>query len=440
MIKLSNLLVLLSIVTSNIYMANSYTLTASVLNQLGFSSLKSQHIYIKDENIDKFDPNALNGYRFLMEFTMSSGIKTIDVHAFEHLLDLEWLNLSFNSLTSFEYLQIPKNLDTLYLTGNKMNYFALSRTMSVLKCLGLDKNSFRSFKSMNFTLLANLTHLYLSDNPHAYPNEISGHMKPLVNLEYLELKNLSINSIDTNFFKTNTKLLYINLSGNKLSSLDNQTFIGLLYLQNLCLSYNNLTKIATGTFQSSVSLTNNQISQIDSSSFIGNFMKVDLSYNRITKFSRAFINRFDSIDLSYNQITELDNLTFAGANNINDLILSNNKIEKIAPGSLNNITNLYLDNNLLTEVSNMTFVGQNQLRNITLSNNNLSTIESGTFANLPNLMYVYLDNNQLTQLDSSIFAGSNNLYRISVTGNPNLSTTNIQSLCPPAATYCQVFY
>ena len=250
---------------------------------------------------------ALNA--FDTGYVYNGNIKTIDVHTFESLSNLTYIGLRFNLLTSFEYLQIPKNLKELNLGWNNMNYFALSRTMGVLKILRINNNLFRSFKSMDFTFLANLTELYLQNNPHAYPNEISGHMKPLVNLQKVDLGNLSINTIDSNFFKTNTKLQRIELSENKINYLDSGAFNGLIDLDTV------------------------------------------------------YIN-----------------------------------------------------------------------------NNNLTTIQPGTFANLPNLQYVNLGNNKLTNFDSSMFAGSNNLQYIYVDGNPNLSTANIQSLCPPAATFCQVLY
>ena len=119
--------------------------------------------------------------------------------------------------------------------------------------------------------------------------------------------------------------------------------------------------------------------------------------------------------------------------------LSDNKIEEIEPGSFNNVnvTEIYLDGNLLNALSNKTFAGVNRIQRIGLNRNNLSAIEPGTFAGFASLLHVDLDDNQLTQLDSSVFAGSNNLLTISLKGNPNLSTT---SLCPPAATQCQVYY
>ena len=527
--KLSYLLVLLSIIISNIYIADSYTLTASVLNQWGYNS-QSTTISIYDDNIDSIDPNALNGFNNLNEliftnkkfltidlevfkaavnlkvlrlfvpslnkltnskniklpnlvifclstnftslskamfssafpsiFAFSTGcfdfnrmefpnnqIKTIDVHTFEDMSTLESLDLGRSLLTSFEYLQIPKNLKQLILSCNNMNYFALSRTMGVLEYFDISNNRFRSFKSMDFTFLANLTYLSLSNNPHAYPYEIAGHLKPLVKLTDVYLGNLSISSLDSNYFKSNTKLKKIFLADNKISSLDSKPFDGLNDLNTIWLNNNNLTKISSGTFSNpnleGLGLSFNQISEMENSAIYGNpIMKVNLYGNKLTKISRAFSNVFDFIDLSYNLITEIDSLTLDGVTQINKLYFQNNYIQKIGTGSFNNIGGslnyIDLSYNFLTKVESTTFAGQSQLETIILKNNFLSTIEPGTFANLPNLKNVDLSFNQLTQLDSSIFAGSNNLLTITLTGNSNLSTANLQSLCPPAATNCQV--
>ena len=571
MSRVSFLLVLLSLVTSNIYIADSYTLTASVLNQLGYNN-QSWFININDNNIDSIDPNAFNGYDTLDSIRLdlnslltidlevfkyaanitglflhvpslnkftnsknvkfpyitgltlytnlislnkamfnafpalryfrtgeysigySSSLKTVDVHTFESLSNLTNLDLQLNSLTAFEYLQIPKNLKNLNLAGNKMNYFALSRTMGVLDYLDISANRFRSFKSMDFTFLANLTQLDLYSNPHAYPNEFSGHMKPLVKLERIDFRNLSINKIDSTFFKTNTKLKRIDLSYNKISSLDSGAFDGLNDLNTILLNANNLTKIASGTFKNpsliTIDVAGNEISQLDESSFYGypNY-RVNLNANKITKIlPRSFCNQFQSIALQGNEITEIENTTFDGVIRIDGLLLTDNKIEKIAPNSFKNISSVDLGNNRLRELKNGTFVGtislslwgnriekieadafkyanltgsinlsynlltginktmfvgQNQLQSIYLNNNFLSKIESGAFANLPNLNAVHLQNNALTYLDGSMFAGSNKLNYIYLKSNPGIlnayNKTTLQSmLCPPAATNCQI--
>ena len=257
-----------------------------------------------------------------------------------------------------------------------------------------------------------------------------------------------------------------------------------------------MTKISSGTFRNpslhGVDLSNNQISQIESSSFYGTAIFtvlldfiIFLPNNLITKIPpRIFEGEFQIIDLRDNQITEIDSLSFDGISRVRYIFLDNNKIEKIETGSFNfeidslnllnnhltqlvngsflgqitevnlwnntiakiekgafnygNITYLRLGSNNLTEITNTMFAGPNLLKYINLGYNAISKIETGSFANLPNLISVSLNNNTLTQLDSSMFSGSNNLQSIYLAGNPNLSTANIQSLCPPEATQCVV--
>ena len=451
---------------------------------------------INQTSLTKDHFTGLNSLGALL-FT-NSHIKTIEVHSLLAMPNLTYVDFSNNDITAFEYLQIPPKVNQLRLSGNKMNYFMLSRTMGFVELLLLDNNLFRSFKSMDFTFLSNLTYLDLSNNPHAYPNEIAGHMKPLVNLYYIGLSNLSILSIDSNFFKQNIKLNSIYLSKNKISNISYNAFINLKQLSSLDLSYNQicfldnrtfsglnlwslylqsnkLTKIFTRTFYNLTSLyyldlSYNLISEIESSAFSGSvyYSHTKLEYNQISKiWPRAFDNfKTYSLTLNNNQITELDNSTFNGLI-VNELNLSNNNISKIGSGTFNNTSDiqyLYLSNNLLTKLNNGIFVGLNNLRSIEIRNNMISTIEAGSFDGLTNLQWIDLTynkislieagalnnlislqsinfyNNNITQLDNSTFAGCNNLQAIYLYYNPNLQTNNLQSLCPTVAVNCRVFF
>ena len=455
---------------------NSYNLSPLRPNQL-LPWKKLQTLKLATKNQTSLTKEHFNGLTSLNSLSfITSSIKTVEVHTLLVLTNATSVDFGFNDITAFEYLQIPKKLESLNLQSNKMNYFMLSITMGYLKYLYINNNRFRSFKSMNFTFLANLTYLDLSNNPHAYPNEIAGHMKPLVNLETIKISNLSIFSIDSNFFKQNTKLQYIDLSnnqisvipyntfshlknlsyielsGNQISVLDNRTFFGLNNLDTIYLSANRLTEVDAITFNNLSKLMrlffyNNLISEIDSSAFTGCYKldHLDISVNKLTKISPGTfkdLSRLGFLKLALNQITEIDNSTFEGINKLVMLELSLNKIAKIGPGTFNkvNITALYLSNNLLTKIENGTFAGQNQMTYIELRNNMISTIEAGAFNGLTSLTNIILESNNLTQLDSSTFDGCNNLHGIYLSNNPNLITNNLQSLCPTEAVYCQVYY
>ena len=457
------------------FVQSGYQLSPLKPNQLS-AWKKLQNLGILTKNQTSLTKEYFNGLNSLVYLSfMNSGIKTVEVHTFVPLTNLTYIGLSGNDITAFEYLQIPNKLDTLDLQRNKMNYFMLSRTMGAIKTLYINNNLFRSFKSMDFTFLANLTHLNLGSNPHAYPNEIAGHMKPLVNLVQIVLNNLSISSIDSNFFKQNIKLQYIDLSsnkinvlpyntfshlknlstlgfsGNQISVLDNRTFIGLNKLYVLYLSGNKLTEIAPRTFQnlstlSILSLTSNLISEIDSSAFTGCYKleSLDIPDNRLTKISPGTFQNLSlqRLTMSRNQISEIDNSTFAGMNRLDNLDLSSNALSKIGPGTFNkvNLTTLYLSNNLLTKIENGTFAGQTLLSYLYLRSNKIATIEEGAFNGLSNLQNIYLEYNNLTQLDNSIFTGCKNLQGIYLYSNPNLNKTNLQNLCPTDALRCKVYF
>ena len=455
--------------------ANLVQLSPLKVNQLSpWKKLKILSISTKNQtSLTKEHFNGLSSLTFLS--FMKSNIKTVEVHTLLALPNVTAVDLSYNDITAFEYLQIPDKLIRLNLEGNKMNYFMLSRTMGYLKYLYINNNLFRSFKSMDFTFLANLTILDLSNNPHAYPNEIAGHMKPLVNLIDVRLNNLSISSIDSNFFKQNLNLYRIDLNKNKISVLpyntfshlisltslglnynqinvlDNRTFVG-LNLQYISLANNNLTKIAPRTFYNLNMLyildaSSNSISEVDSSAFIGcyNLRYLYLDINRLSKISPGTFENLTlhTLSLSNNQLTELNNSTFAGLRSLVYLEIYANKISRIGPRTFYglNIATLRFDWNLLTELDNDTFVGQNELSYVDFSFNMFFSFKQGTFNNLINLKYIYLDGNYAIQLDNSTFVGCNNLREISVLYRyTNLPKDNLKSLCPVDAVNCKVIY
>lgn len=428
-------------------------LSALKPNQLSpWKKLKGLYITTKNQiSLTKEHFNGLNSVESLI--FVESNIKTIEVHTLLALPNVTLVDFLDNELTSFEYLQIPEKLTYLSLRGNKINYFKLSRTMGFVRKLYLDFNRFRSFKSMDFSFLTNLTDLFLNHNPHAYPSEIPSHLKYLVNLNHVELMNLSISSIDSNYFKQNTKLegIYlgynnisvvpfntfsylknlstINLISNQISVIDNKTFIGLSKLSSIILQSNKLTQIAPRTFYNlnssylTIDLSSNSISQIDSSAFKGSeLFNIILENNRLSKISPGTFTNLKSlmyVNLKNNQITEIDNSTFEGVQNPNYIELSFNNISRITPGIFRGWKKIYLDNNMI------------------------STIEDESFKDFNRLEDIYLDNNNLSQMYSRTFAGCTALSDIYLSNNPNLPKANLGALLCNAANSvanCKVNY
>jgi hypothetical protein len=183
MSRQSYLLVLLGLIASNIYMADSYALTASVLNQLGYTN-QSTTIEIEDNNIDSVHANAFNGYIMLNDLRITSehsNMTKIDIESFREAVNLNYLSLDFPSLNKFTNSRnlILRSVLTLQLISNLTS---------------LNKPMFNAFPS-----LQKFCTLKSSNN-----NDFSGNLKAvdvhtfesLSNLTLLDLQWCSITSFE----------------------------------------------------------------------------------------------------------------------------------------------------------------------------------------------------------------------------------------------------
>ena len=188
--KLSYLLVLLSLVTSNVYVVDSYTLTASVLTQLGYNN-QSTTIDIRNR-IDSIDLNAFKGYQnlsFLILYT-GNGMVTLDLEVFKDLVNLAKLTLDLPSLinmTNTKKIKFPY-LQALRLLGGK-NYknVDFGSALSSLDNLTELYISYQliQLKPNQFSTLKNLKELYLySSNETILKKEHFNGLKSLENLYF----------------------------------------------------------------------------------------------------------------------------------------------------------------------------------------------------------------------------------------------------------------
>ena len=164
--KLSSLLVLLSLVTINVYVVDSYTLTASVLSQMGFNN-QSTSVYINDNNIDSIDPNALKGYGNLLYFTLiSTNLLTMDIEILKDAVNLHSLNLFTSSLNKFTNSRniIFNNIFDIYLSTNltSLNKPIMNAFASLIRLTA--SSNLKTIDVHTFESLSNLEFLNLGDN------------------------------------------------------------------------------------------------------------------------------------------------------------------------------------------------------------------------------------------------------------------------------------
>jgi Leucine-rich repeat (LRR) protein len=200
----------------------------------------------------------------------------------------------------------------------------------------------------------------------------------------------------------------LDLSGNKLSSINRDTFSiwNVLNLHSFNLSGNNILNITKFIFYGFTNLEN-----------------LDLSRNNISSIECGtfeFTPRMKFLRLRSNRLTEMCPHTFGPLVHLRHLDLSNNMISSIQPDTLHNdsvLEWLSLANNRLTEILPDTFGLLRHLRHLDLSNNTISSIQPDTLHNNFVLECLSLANNRLIEIDLDIFRNQKTLSYVDMSRN-----------------------
>lgn len=225
--------------------------------------------------------------------------------------------------------------------------------------------------------------------------------------------------LPADFFSTYAAIKYINLSYSKLHKIADSTF-GLRYLVDINLRGNEIIALSANVFKGAfnlktIDLSYNRISIIQSETFLnlGSLVDLNLSHNQLhnNSFDRNGIDWTDgidslkSLDLSYNLLYYYDFLpyeAFSGLVNLETLNLKSNQITidygafssnqmlKTLDFSYNNMT--YFDLNFLLSISS--------LENLYLHGNGISYASqidfSGVHSIFPHLKTVGISENSFS--------------------------------------------
>ena len=188
------------------------------------------------------------------------------------------------------------------------------------------------------------------------------------------LKCIPTNHVDARF---------LDLHGNRLTSLIENSFRHFLNLQKLDLSMNEITSIIPGAFSGLPNLTN-----------------LILKLNKIFTISRGTFNGAShllSLDLSKNNITTIESGSFDGLQNLKTLLLHENLVHNINEGTfygLRNLNYIALQNNQIDTIEPRAFKGMTKLQTLQLNNNHLTTLPNIKLL-LPALKNLWIANNKM---------------------------------------------
>ena len=229
----------------------------------------------------------------------SNKIDFIEDHAFDKMLRLEILDLSFNQIRLLDPRMFINNvkLKMLMLAGNFLESVPDLSKLSLLQSLDLDRNSLKHLDKSNFYGLNSLENLTLSRNKLDYFVDCIEHMKYIkdINLSFNELKFFTIS------FETDETPKYprnIQVQGNIISRVDINIpcyvqfhFKCKLHLNLLDLGHNNISSLKTSSFSlvsiKRLVLSNNSLQAfIDSSWEVNHQLEISVLILDITIFSK----------------------------------------------------------------------------------------------------------------------------------------------------------
>lgn len=267
------------------------------------------------------------------------------------------------------------------------------------------------------------------------------HNKSFNRLKVLDVSGNRIETLERETFRKTVRLRTLNVARNEIRQLRSDLFEDLHDLNELLLGQNKLVDFEKGasvfgnlTQLTTLDLSNNTISNIERSLFYGleNLLQIYMSHNKLYILPYQLFDRMRSIevvDLSHNLlISFLDNFfihnrhlkvlllhhnlivrinknLLYGLKELHTLDLSHNRllsVERNAFDTLDGLKSLNLANNRIQHFLPNVFLSLKQLESLDLSNNAFETLPLGIFAHQYQLSELMLDNTNLTKLGNWI--------------------------------------
>ncbi|XP_011502166.1 PREDICTED: leucine-rich repeats and immunoglobulin-like domains protein 3 [Ceratosolen solmsi marchali] len=289
----------------------------------------------------------------------------------------------------------------LVLKGNKLANLEFNALLHLpkLKELDVSSNVFNDNFTLSLSEEAQLKWLKINKNRLTRIPELE-----LLHLTHLSLSHNMINTISKTALTHYPELQNLDLSGNKINSIQKGLFLA--------------PKLKI------LNLNSNQINLIEANSFenLTSLQELRLSKNRLVAF-KDYLKKLDKLrvlDVNRNEFRQIDALTFKELKSLKKLRLKRNKIETLKDGAfwpLSNLTELQLDFNQLKIVSKGGLFGLEYLQIFTLSHNRISIIEPQAWKMCQNITELDLSHNELNRIERSSFTSLRKLKKLQLNHN-----------------------
>ncbi|XP_056645424.1 chondroadherin-like [Diorhabda sublineata] len=250
-------------------------------------------------------------------------------------------------------------------------------------------------------------------------------------LIYLNLSTNKIKTLGNSNFNSQINLTHLDLSSNQIENITKDTFKGLKSLTHLDLSRNNLKELHVAAFRDLYSLIvlklfSNKIVHLDQGLLMTtkNLKELHLNDNQLLEIPADILIdtlHLIHLSLSKNYIRELKEGAIPNLPDLQTLLLDDNIITEIHPACLANLINLYyldLSNNNLKIIPTESLSKLSNLNILKLTGNFITSIPAVAFRGLFNLRILYIDQLEaLTKIDMRAFVDNVNLEKVNMNHN-----------------------
>ncbi|XP_050296865.1 chaoptin isoform X2 [Anthonomus grandis grandis] len=420
------------------------------ISQKTFDELpRLQQIHLDDNKIESIDPLAFSSVTELKYLNLKGNkILSVGSKAFHKLLHLEYLDMSFNKISNLDFSwfddetgRLSVSLFQLNVSHNNLKELLSNLGGSETRRIGVLDLSFNNIQNISEGFFepvnSSLKRLHLGHNQIMNATgKVFGAMKYL---QWLDLSWNSIFEMEFDMFDRSRRmdLQVLDVSHNKISSINNGVFQNLNQLQIVDMSHNRLRTLPKELFKRTalekLDLSHNMLSKIPWNSFSDcgrTLAELDLSWNSISSlsFETMQFEKLHFLDISYNQLAQIDiSRSFNVMPRMVYLDLSHNTQLSFESNSnksqeYDSLLHLKIDNVSLIQVplSKLPF---SKLATLSLANNQLSNIPNEMVMKMPNLQSLNVNYNSITSIPLQL-QSFEELRFLSMMSNPITTLTN----------------
>ncbi|XP_064212543.1 leucine-rich repeat-containing protein 15 [Tribolium castaneum] len=426
----------------------------NVTDSQGENVKRKQYIHCQFENISS---NLYTKVKPFYDYYKSDTIEWLEISDTDNrllssgalgplpVMDLRIHNANIHEIEPNAFSGIDKYLGKLSLKNNKLSsikdyyfkhLFLIYLDLSFNNITSISENSFLENRYLGTLILKNnllsvlppnlfprsnhwrITHLDVSFNKLVTLDSKIFHN--LWSLVELRINDNYLNHLDENIFSENDDLNYLFINNNRFRGFHNLTLpksMNTVNASNNLIAFFNLRK---HTFINTLDLSSNGISSTKDLSFTNaTVSELLLDNNNLESTHDTFITYFPSLwhlSLTNNKLTQINH--FKNSTKLTRLNLAKNNLCTNdllnLPSSLNE---LLVSFNNLTEIAFDSLQGLKFLKILHLEHNQIQKIALGAFRNLGQLIELDLSNNKISVLGIGVFGGLNSLKHLDLSEN-----------------------